>query len=132
MSVPELPVILVAEDEYTLQTFLEHSLSEAGFEPAIVASGEEAITLLKGKAAEYRALITDVQLTGKLDGWDVARVAREIDPTFPVVYMTGTAAEEWASKGVPNSVLLAKPFAPAQLITAVSELLNAPPIAPRS
>jgi hypothetical protein len=45
--------------------------------------------------------------------------------------MTGTHGEDWASKGVPNSVLLTKPFAPAQLVTAISNLLNeAGPIAP--
>jgi hypothetical protein len=35
-------------------------------------------------------------------------------------------------QGVPNSLLLAKPFAPAQLVTAISQLLNAgaPPLAP--
>ena len=43
---------------------------------------------------------------------------------MPVIYMTGTQGEDWASKGVPNSVLLAKPFAPAQLVTALSNLLN--------
>ena len=31
---------------------------------------------------------------------------------MPVIYMTGTHGDEWASKGVPNSILLAKPFAP--------------------
>ena len=46
---------------------------------------------------------------------------------MPIVYMTGTHSEEWTSKGVPNSVLLAKPFAPAQLVTAISQLLNATP-----
>jgi hypothetical protein len=39
--------------------------------------------------------------------------------------MTGAAAEEWGAHGVPNSILLTKPFAPAQLVTAVSQLLNA-------
>jgi hypothetical protein len=38
--------------------------------------------------------------------------------------MTGAAAEQWASHGVPNSILLTKPFAPAQLVTALSQLLN--------
>jgi hypothetical protein len=38
--------------------------------------------------------------------------------------MTGAAADQWASHGVPNSILLTKPFAPAQLVTAVSQLLN--------
>jgi hypothetical protein len=54
----------------------------------------------------------------------------EIDPNFPIVYMSGKEPEDWASKGVPNSIMLAKPFAPAQLVTAVSQLLNAgiPPL----
>ena len=38
--------------------------------------------------------------------------------------MTGAAADDWAWEGVPNSILLNKPFAPAQLVTAVSQLLN--------
>jgi hypothetical protein len=48
--------------------------------------------------------------------------------------MSGGAAEQWASHGVPNSILLTKPFAPAQLVTAISQLLNAfgQPIAPTS
>jgi hypothetical protein len=37
--------------------------------------------------------------------------------------MTGASANQWPSRGVPNSILLEKPFAPAQLVTAVSELL---------
>ena len=59
-----------------------------------------------------------------MTGWEVAKQAREIDPAFPIVYMTGAAADDWASHGVPNSILLVKPFAPAQLVTAVSQLLN--------
>jgi CheY-like chemotaxis protein len=130
-GVQSLPVILVAEDDQLAQGVVEEALTEGGFEIAIIATGEEAITLLKGNHTDYRALVTDIHLGGKLDGWDVARAAREINPAFPVVYMTGAAADEWASKGVPNSILLAKPFAPAQLVTAVSNLLNAaPPAAP--
>jgi DNA-binding response OmpR family regulator len=72
-----------------------------------------------------------VSLKGRLSGWDIARRIREVNPVFPVVYMTGGASDEWASQGVPNSILLSKPFAPAQLVTAVAQLLNAaPPPAP--
>lgn len=130
-SVQALPVVLVAEDDQLVQGLVEEALTEGGFEIAMAATGEEAITLLKGNHAKYRALVTDINLAGKLDGWDVGRAAREIDPAFPVVYMTGAAADDWASRGVPNSILLAKPFAPAQLVIAVSNLLNAaPPAAP--
>ena len=39
--------------------------------------------------------------------------------------MTGARADDYGSQGVPNSILLTKPFAPAQLVTAVAQLLNA-------
>ncbi|WP_312012404.1 response regulator [Bradyrhizobium sp. AUGA SZCCT0182] len=74
----------------------------------------------------------DIELRGNMDGWDVGRTAREVDSAMPVVYITGNHGDEWASKGVPNSLLLAKPFALAQLVTAIANLLNTvtPPAAP--
>jgi CheY-like chemotaxis protein len=124
-ALSDLPVILVVEDDAPVQTIVEDALTDGGFEPAIAASGEEAVTLLKGSKGKYRALVTDIQLRGVMDGWEVAKRAREIDPEFPIVYITGGNAAEWPSHGVPNSILLIKPFAPAQLVTAVSQLLNA-------
>lgn len=119
------PIVLIVEDDLEIQAILDEALVEAGFETAIVSSAEEAVTLLTGKVADYRAIVTDINLKGMMNGWQVAKAAREIDPAFPIVYMTGAAAGEWPSHGVPNSILLAKPFAPAQLVTAVSQLLNA-------
>ena len=119
------PIILVVEDDAPLQCIVEDALTDGGFEPAIAASGEEAVTLLNGNKGKYRALVTDIQLRGVIEGWEVAKKARQIDPDLPIVYMTGGNAAEWPSHGVPNSILLTKPFAPAQLVTAVSQLLNA-------
>jgi DNA-binding response OmpR family regulator len=123
-----LPVILVVEDDHLVQTVVEDSLTEGGFEIVLASSGENAVELLDTSQGKYRALVTDINLgRGGIDGWDVAKHAREIDPNVPVIYMSGKDASEWASKGVPNSIMLAKPFAPAQLVTAVSQLLNASP-----
>jgi DNA-binding response OmpR family regulator len=123
----ELLVVLVVEDEASIQDMVEDALSEGGFKSEIVSSGEEAITLLQGHREDYRALITDINLSGRLTGWDVARRARELRPEVPVVYMSGASGDQWASQGVPNSLLLVKPFAPAQIVTAVSQLLNRVP-----
>jgi CheY-like chemotaxis protein len=120
-------LILVVEDDQAIQGLIEDALTDGGFDVAMAASGEEAVTLLKGKKATYRALVTDINLLGRIDGWEVAKQAREIDAAFPIVYMTGAAADQWPSHGVPKSVLLTKPFAPAQLITALSQLLNVGP-----
>ena len=124
-EVENLIVILVVEDDQLVQSVVEDSLVDGGFETVIASSGENALELLDASDGKYRALVTDINLgRGGIDGWDVARHAREIDPNFPVVYMSGKDADDWASKGVPNSIMLAKPFAPAQLVTAVSQLLN--------
>jgi DNA-binding response OmpR family regulator len=125
--VPEAPLVLIVEDDYPLQGVVEDFLREAGFETHALSSGEEALTLFRGKVAEYKALVTDVNLKGRLSGWEVARQIREIAADFPVVYLTGAAGGEWTSQGVPNSILLQKPIAPAQLVIAVSQLLNAAP-----
>lgn len=120
----ELPNILVVEDDPLIQILVGDALGDGGFDAVMATSGEEALTELQGRKGKYRALVTDINLGKKMDGWEVAHHAREIEPDFPVIYMSGAAAADWTSKGVPNSIMLAKPFAPAQLLTAVSNLLN--------
>jgi DNA-binding response OmpR family regulator len=123
-NVSELPLILVIEDEYFLQADLEQVLADAGFATDIVSSGEEALTLLMDGTKRPSALVTDVFLAGRLTGWEVAKRIREKDPSFPVIYVTAYD-RDWPVYGVPNSIVIPKPFAPAQLVTAVSNLLNA-------
>jgi CheY-like chemotaxis protein len=122
--VPELPIILVVEDEEQLQVIVHDALKEGGFDLTMVASGPEAVTMIESGAVKYSALVTDINVKGPMKGWEIARLVRQIDPAFPIVYMTGAAADDWPSEGVPDSILLKKPFAPAQLVTAVSQLLN--------
>jgi DNA-binding response OmpR family regulator len=131
--VDNLPVILVVEDDHLVLDIdiIVESLTDGGFEVVVASSGQNALETLDVSGGKYRALVTDINLgPGQVEGWDVARHAREVDPNFPVVYMSGRDAAEWASKGVPNSVMLSKPFAPAQLVTAVSQLLNNQPPPP--
>jgi CheY-like chemotaxis protein len=117
-------LILVVEDEQGIRELVDDALSEGGFDAQIASSGEEAISLLQPKKSHFCALVTDIHLGGEITGWVVAKRAREVNPEIPVVYITGAGAAEWPSLGVPNSVLLNKPFAPAQVVTAVSQLLN--------
>ena len=120
----DAPIILVIEDDRDLQMMVEDALRDGGYEPAIAGSGEEALTLLKAFRTKYSALVTDIRLLGRLDGWRVARGAREIDASFPVLYITGGGGDEWPTRGVPDSVLLNKPFSPDELVAAVAKLLE--------
>jgi FixJ family two-component response regulator len=69
-------------------------------------------------------LVTDIRLPGESDGWDLARRARELNAQLPVVYVTGDSAADWSVKGVPNSVVIQKPYAAIQLVTAVATLIT--------
>jgi len=118
--------IFVVEDEPIIQELLRVTLEDGGFGVDTASDGNQAIDLLEVGDPPCRALITDIRLApSALTGWDVARRARELHPDLPVVYITGDSGHHWSSQGVPNSVLVMKPFAVAQVVTAVSQLLNA-------
>jgi len=120
----QLGSILLTEDEALILDAVAESLKDAGFEVATATYGAEAIQMLEAEPDRYRVLVTDVQLGAGPNGWDVARRARELVSDMPVVYVTADSGGDWASQGVPNSVLIHKPFANAQLVTAVAGLLN--------
>ena len=117
--------LFLVEDDALIRDLLEASLTDAGFEVIEVSCGTKALAAFNADAARFRAVITDIRLGPGPDGWAVARRARALVPKMPVVYMSGDSSHEWSVKGVPNSLMVAKPFAPAQIITAVSTLLNA-------
>jgi DNA-binding response OmpR family regulator len=117
-------LILIVEDDRPAGDELKRTLEEAGFRAMLVQSGEKATSTFDENAGEIGGLIADVKLGGNVSGWDVARHAREVNQELPVVYITGFYVEDWASRGVPKSILVQKPFAPAQIITAISSLLN--------
>ena len=117
-------LILVVEDDAVAGGELKRALEDAGFRVLLVQSGEKATSTFDENAGEVGGLVADVKLGGNVSGWDVARHAREVNQDLPVVYIAGFSAEDWPSQGVPKSILVQKPFAPAQIITAISSLLN--------
>jgi DNA-binding response OmpR family regulator len=119
------PVLLYVEDEIITQELVETSLREAGFEVLLASDGAQALNLLGTSNGALRGLITDIDLGDGPDGWEVARRARELTSGLPVVYVSGASEGEWTSRGVPNSLMIAKPFAPAQIVVAISSLLVA-------
>lgn len=116
--------ILLAEDETLLLLDFEDALKEAGFVVLAVTSGKKAVEHLKAAESSIAGIVTDIRFAESPSGWDVARIAREIDPEMPVVYISGDSAPDWASQGVPKSIMIEKPFVMSQLIVAISQLLN--------
>jgi DNA-binding response OmpR family regulator len=118
-----LPLLLV-EDDHLLRLDAEEVLTESGFEVTSVSTGEAAFAALDRDGSRFIGVVTDIRLGRGANGWQVGQYARERVFGIPVVYVTADSASEWTVHGVPNSILLQKPFVPAQLIAAISGLLN--------
>lgn len=122
---PARPRVLALDDDPLVLDVLRDTLEDAGFDVLLSSTDQEAIAAL---GAEHDpplvGFVTDVNLGSPVTGWDVAARARELRPTLPIVYVTGDSEHEWASKGVPRSVIVTKPFAAAQIVVALSVLAN--------
>lgn len=122
--------ILIVEDEALIRMGLADCLQSGGFAIAECSGGGEAMGYIDD-AAQLQGLITDIRLGTGPNGWEVARHARRKFANLPVVYVTGDSAADWTVEGVPGSVLLQKPYADAQMLTAMSTLLiEAGPLPP--
>ena len=116
--------VLLVEDEEMLHLILEDGLTDAGFELVIAPNGLAAFAELDRNPSRFKAVLTDIRLGEGPSGWDVARYARERVPEMPIVYMSGDSSADWSAKGVPESVMISKPFVLAQIVTAIASLLN--------
>ena len=124
-----LPLLLLVEDEPLIRAAVADALEEGGYALIEAEDGAAAIESLKA-VENLCGVITDIRLPSGASGWEVAREARHRFPKAAVVYMTGDSAADWIAEGVPNSVLLQKPFAIAQVTVAVSSLLNVADVSP--
>ena len=69
------PVVLVVEDEGLIRMNAIAMVEEAGFEAIAASDADEAIRILESRN-DIRAVFTDVQMPGSMDGMRLARVVR--------------------------------------------------------
>ncbi|RXT37484.1 hypothetical protein B5V01_29170 [Mesorhizobium erdmanii] len=87
-------------------------------------SGAFAETFLRAPGRTLKAVLTDIRLGDGPNGWEIGRHVRGAAPTMPVIYISGDSAADWHAQGVPGSIMIPKPFAIAQIVTAIASLLN--------
>jgi DNA-binding response OmpR family regulator len=115
--------ILYVEDEPLLREIATMTLEDAGFNVVSAENGVAAFDALDDNADPFCAVVTDVNLGAGPDGWAVARRARELNHLLPVIYVSGASGHDWQAHGVPNSVMIGKPFSATQIILVISTLL---------
>ena len=116
--------VLLVEDEFLIADILEESLESAGFDVSLAHNGSEALARVEAEASRYDALVTDIGLGQSPNGWEVAQRTRERFPAIAVLYVTACHSREWVSAGVPDSLVIGKPFTPAYVVKMLSSLLE--------
>ena len=112
--------IFVVEDDALIREFVVEALREEGYVVIHAANGEEALAWCVWQVADV--LITDVNLPGDIDGWQIAERCREHDPGLPVIYATGFSPV--APRPVPGSLTLQKPYRPEDIVRAVRRVAS--------
>lgn len=111
-------MILIVE---VVLELLGAAFEDDGYEVVLAKTGEEATALLDNQLQPC-GLVTDGRLGPKpaVDGWDVARHARQLNSRVAVVFVSGDSGVDWMSHGVPKSIMIIKPFAITQVSTAMA------------
>ena len=117
-------VVLLVEDEALILLDIEAALVDEGFDVVPAINGAKAMEAFDADPSGIDAVVTDINLGKGPNGWDLANHIRAHQSEIPVVYMSGDSSHEWSAKGVPESTMIPKPFVHAQVITALSTLMN--------
>ena len=78
--------ILVVDDEEMIRVLLTYMLVEEGYKVITASDGQKAVDLLERE--QFDLIITDMVMPG-LNGIEVLRAAKSIDPRRPVIVITG-------------------------------------------
>jgi DNA-binding response OmpR family regulator len=114
----------VVEDDEVVCATLEDVLSAHDFEVVCALGDSAAYGILEGEAASFDVLLLDINLGQGVTGFDVARFARGLNATVPVIYLSGGAEASVERFGVPGSILVAKPFDVPLLVMTLREKLG--------
>jgi len=129
------PRVLIVEDEPGIADTLQYALRTEGFDPAWVATGEEALAQVKAQPPAL--VILDVGLPDT-SGFEVFKRLRGFSDV-PVVFLTARSDEIDRVVGLELGAddYVAKPFSPRELVARVRSILRRsgkppapPPVAP--
>lgn len=119
------PHILVVEDEDALSTLLQYNLDKEGYEVAVAADGEEALTLVSERLPDI--IVLDWMLP-KISGIEVCRRLRQRSESrnVPIIMLTARGEESDRIRGLDTGAddYIVKPFAMSELSARIRAVLR--------
>jgi len=115
-------VILVVDDQREIRDLVRRLAERAGYKAIEADSADGAIRILQ-QGPVPQLMLTDIVMPG-MSGLMLAAQAHILRPTLPVIFMTGFA--DLYQDELSGSVCLRKPFKPAELLTAIQDVIGPP------
>ena len=117
--------VLVVEDNEQLRTTVAAQLASLGYRVLQAEDGQTALETLARRGRKVDLLFSDVVMPGALDGYDLAKLARERWPGMKVLLTSGFPGEALARIGSDANAfrLLGKPYRKQDLARAIKEAL---------
>jgi len=124
MSTVTQPNILVVDDDATTRDLLHEVLSSEGYRVVTSASGEEALEV--GRGESFEVIISDMRLGPHLNGLDVLRAYKAVQPESEVILITAFGSMETAIEAVKAGAFdyLSKPFKLEEVLLVVGRALE--------
>lgn len=119
------PLILIVEDEASIQTMLKLSLENAGFSALTALDTKQAQKLFMSKLPDL--ILLDWMLPGQSGVEYIKKLrANELTRHIPIILLTAKAEEENKIIGLDSGAddYVTKPFSPRELVTRVKTVLR--------
>lgn len=116
------PAVLVVEDEALVRLSAIDIIVSAGFEAICASNADDAIRVLEQRE-DIRAVFTDVQMPGSMDGLALLRLVKDRWPAMAVLVTSGKICT--APADLPSGArFVSKPYAPLQIEAALRQLIG--------
>ncbi len=118
--------LLLVDDEIGYLDVLAKRLTRRGFAVTTASSGSEAIRALR--QWEFDLAVVDLKMED-MDGIEVLKVFKKMDPTLRVIMLTGHGSERAAREGISHGAFdyLIKPVGLEVLVTTIRAALEPGP-----
>ncbi len=115
--------ILIVDDEPVVRDSLGKWMRDEGFTVQTVASAREALHSFETQT--WDVVLLDIKMPG-MDGIELQRRLREVDPNLIVIVMTGFASVETAVLALKQGAYdyICKPFEPDELVHTIDNALE--------
>jgi two-component sensor histidine kinase/CheY-like chemotaxis protein len=120
---PEVPNVLIVEDEMILRMRAVDIVEDAGFHPVEAVNADEALAILESRS-DISLLFTDIQMPGSIDGLKLAHAVHDRWPSIKIILVSGQVKPS-ASETPTDSRFFGKPLGVEQMITELRAMVGA-------